>query len=85
MLNILSRAADLNPQKTILEPADWLVHIQLEDELHNQVQVQLLDHLFSEAQLGELQDHSVLQGLLECRVLHGAQLGLAEMSSFNCI
>ena len=28
----------------------------------------------NETQLGELQDHPVFRGLLECKVLHGAQV-----------
>lgn len=64
VLCILLRVADPNPQNMVLDQVDWFVHTEHEDELHNQAQVQLLDCLLYETQLGELQDHEVLWGLL---------------------
>lgn len=63
-LCILLRVAKLNPQNMIWEGVDWFFHVQREDELNNQAQVQLLDFLLNEAQLGELWDHEVHWGIL---------------------
>ena len=74
MLLILLRVADLHPQNVVQEPVNGLVPVEHKDELHNDAQVQRLEHLPNETQLGELQDHPVFRGLLECKVLHGAQV-----------
>lgn len=42
---ILLGVADLHPQDVIQEPVNGLVPVEHEDELHNQAQVQRLEHL----------------------------------------
>ena len=74
VLLILLRVADLHPKNVVQEPVNGLVPVEHKDEFHNDAQVQRLEHLPNETQLGELQDHPVFRGLLECKVLHGAQV-----------
>ena len=65
VLHILLGIAHLHLQNMVQELVEGLVTVEQEEGLHNQAQVQRLEHLPNEAQLRELQAHCPLRAVGE--------------------